>query len=213
MNNENNIAGSMDLYDQNQKKDREVLKRRYSKGTSPIARFAALQVIEQPGPDDLSLADHHEIAKARISDALKKGRKDTAEAVRRQYMEDHMLPAIEVVVRASSPDEVVNGEYIQKMLDRYVIPAVGVYRGSGYTDQYVRTRYAEHLGGGMQVVSDHTVSKYMREINRDLDEGRVRTALSRAKKCKKMVDRGDALSSDPDYELLTRIVSYYGYGQ
>lgn len=200
-----------DIYEDHKQKDRKVLDRVYTNGSSPIARHAVISVIETPKADGFTLADEWNKTRLAIQKALKHSRVDTAEAIRRQYMENHFLPAVVVVVNSSSPDEVVGSEYITKKLDAYAIPNISQSHGPGYTEQWVKTRYAEHLGGGRQAVSDPTVREYMRKINYNFDEGNPRTALSYAVKCKKMVDDGDALAGEADYELLERIVSYYGW--
>lgn len=199
-----------DIYEEHKQKDKMVLNRVYAKGSSPIARHAMNSAIETPKADGFTLVDEWNKAKLAIKNALRRSRVDTAEAIRRQYMEDHFLPAIVLVVNYSSPDEVVASEYITKKLDEYAIPNINQFHGPGYTEQWVKIRYAEHLGGGRQAVSDPTVRDYMRKINYNFDEGNPRIALSYAVKCKKLVDDGDALAGEADYEMLERIVSYYG---
>lgn len=200
-----------DLYSQHKRKDAEYLSKSYPKGSSQLVSYAVSEVVnKKPEYSDLPLKDEHVVVRSEIAQLLKDKRQDRAEARRRQYMEDRFLPAVELVVRATSPDQVLNSEYAIRELDKYAIPTILNSSGSGYTAAYIRNRYAAHLGGDQTSFSDATVTEKMRTINRLMDDGRNREALSIAKVIKDAVDKGANIASDPDYELLNRIVAYYG---
>ena len=200
-----------DLYDEHRKKDSDYLSKKYPKGSSQLVAYATDTVISKPPYEGATpLEVEYTIVKNEIRQLVKNRRNDRAEARRRQYMEDRIWPAIAVVVNASSPDELLNSEYALKQLDKYSIPTIALNSGDGYAEKYIRIKYADHLGGQSPAVSDPTVRGYIRNINRYLDDGQIVMALGLASKAKDSIDKGSNLASDTDYELLNRIVSYYG---
>ena len=124
--------------------------------------------------------------------------------VKQQYMEERFLPAVEIVVNNTSPDEVLNCRSALSALDKM---ALGVGSMSGYTASYIRQAYADQLGmkrGG----SDPTVVSEMRRIKLLVADDQIRTAIGLATKLKKQIDDGEHMAEPEDYAVLGRIVAY-----
>ena len=120
-------------------------------------------------------------------------------------MQENFLPAVEIVVNSTSPDEVLNSKKALESLDKY---AMLEGTGQGYTATYIRQAYANQLGQ-QTGRSDPSVRSGVIRINSLLDNGEVRTAVGIANKLKDQIDRGDAMADDVDYELIGRVVAYY----
>ena len=119
-------------------------------------------------------------------------------------MQEYFLPAVEIVVNSTSPDEVLNSKRALDMLDKYALLEGS---GKGYTATYIRQAYGNQLGQ-QEGRSDPVRSDVMR-INAMLDSGQIRTAVGVANRIKDKIDRGDAMADDIDYELISRVVSFY----
>ena len=139
------------------------------------------------------------------SDSLKEqGWKSRAKMLQQQYMEEKFLPIVEVVVNFTSPDELLNNSRALKTLDKYVMSAGS---GSGFTESYVRTAYANQLGA-RPGLSDATIAEAVRRIKAMASNDNIRGAYAMAKKMLRKIDRGEAMASDDDYTLITRVASF-----
>ena len=120
-------------------------------------------------------------------------------------MQEYFLPAVEIVVNSTSPDEVLNSKKALEELDKYVLLEGA---GKGYTASYIRQAYGNQLGQ-KEGRSDDSIRSGVMRINALLDNGEIRTAVGIANDLKKRIDEGSAQADDIDYELIGRIVSYY----
>ena len=193
----------VDVYQRNMDRAREVSQKTYPNGSSRAVNMSIYAVVDGMGGEGLAHAYHE--AKEDI-DALKaRGERGRADIRRQQYMQENFLPAVEIVVNSTSPDEVLNSKKALESLDKY---AMLEGTGQGYTATYIRQAYANQLGQ-QTGRSDPSVRSGVIRINSLLDNGEVRTAVGIANKLKDQIDRGDAMADDVDYELIGRVVAYY----
>lgn len=194
----------VDVYQRNMDRIYDAKKRAYPRGSSAIVNMAVFSVIDGNGAEGLAKAYNR--AKEDV-DALKaNGERGRVQLRRQQYMQEYFLPAVELVVNSTSPDEVLNSQRALDSLDKY---AMLEGSGKGYTASYVRQAYGDQLGQ-IKGRSDASVRDGVRRIDALLNEGQIRTAFGIANKLKDRIDKGDAQADDEDYELLGRIVAYYG---
>lgn len=193
----------LDIYQRSQDRIREVNSKKFPNGSSRAVEMAAHAVIDGYGGDGLACA--YRRAKDDIDMLKAKGERGRAELARQQYMAEHFLPAVEVVLNATSPDELLNASKVLNELDKYVALEGS---GKGYTASYVRQAYGNQLGN-QEGRSDPSVKSDVIRINQLLDEGEIRTAYGMASKLKEKIDNGEAMADDIDYALIGRIVSYF----
>lgn len=127
------------------------------------------------------------------------GDKERAQMVKDQYIEDHFLPAVELVVVSSTPDEVLNAKDVLKEFDK-----LSLQYGPGYTASYIRTAYNDQLGNASSA-SDGYVVDAVERIKWLAAMDQIRAAYGMAKKVKEEIDNGDHTASDTDYEIITRV--------
>ena len=120
-------------------------------------------------------------------------------------MNENFLPAVEIVVNSTSPDEVLNSKRALDELDKYALLEGS---GKGYTATYIRQAYGNQLGQ-QEGRSDASVRSDVMRLNSLLDEGQIRAALGLANNLKNKIDRGDAMADDIDMELIGRVIAYY----
>lgn len=193
---------AVDIYQVLQDRMRENNKKRYPNGSSAIVKMATYAVLDGMGGEGLAKA--YKRAKE-DADALKeKGERGRAELRRKQYMQEYFLPAVELVVNSTSPDEVLNSKQVLSELDDYTLLEGA---GKGYTATYIRQAYGSQLGQ-VEGRSDDSVRSGVREMNFLLDDGQIRAAFSIAKKLKDKIEKGDAMADDIDYDLICRVVAY-----
>ena len=202
--NVNEVPKIVDVYQRNQDRIYDVNRKTFPKGSSVAVEMSAYAVIDGVGSEGLAKA--FKKAKCDINMLKDKGERGRANIRRQQYMTEDFLPAVEIVVNSTSPDEVLNSEQALKELDKYVLLEGS---GKGYTATYIRQAYGNQLGQ-KEGRSDASVRSDVMRINALLDDGQVRTAFGLANKLKDKIDRGDAQADDIDYELVSRVVSYYG---
>lgn len=200
---EEQVPELVDLYKRDRDRVRDLSKKTYPRGASPAVDMSLYAVVDGLGAEGLAHA--YRVAKEDIDTLKRQGERGRAEVRRTQYMDEHFLPAVEVVVNAASPDEVLNSKKALSELDKYVLLEGS---GSGYTASYIRQAYANQLGQRMGL-SDDTVRSDVIRINELLDNGQVRMAYSVAQKIKEKIDKGDAIADDNDYSLIGRVVAYY----
>lgn len=193
----------LDIYKRSQDRIYENSKRKYPNGSGRAVEMSAYAVINGLGGDGLACA--YRKAKDDVDMLKSKGERGRAELIRQQYMNEHFLPAIEVVINATSPDEVLNSSKVLKELDNYALLEGA---GKGYTASYIRQAYANQLGN-REGRTEPSVRSEMIRINQLLDNGQIRTAYSMAERLKKKIDEGGAMADDVDYSLLGRIVSFF----
>lgn len=199
----NPMPEPVDIYQRNQDRIYDVSQKTYPKGSSAIVNMAVISVIDGYGAEGLAKA--HKRAQD-DADALKdQGERGRADLRRQQYMQEYFLPALEIVVNSTSPDEVLNSKKALEELDKYVLLEGS---GKGYTATYIRQAYGNQLGQ-KEGRSDASVRAGVRRINVLLDNGEIRTAFGLASKLKDQIDKGQAMSDDNDYDLLGRIIAFY----
>lgn len=196
---------SVDIYQRNVDRDTLVRRKSFPKGSSRAVDMSLYAVIDGVGAEGLSHAYHE--AKEDIDTLKERGERGRAEVRRNQYMQEFFLPAVEIVVNSTSPDEVLNSKRALDMLDKYALVVPGG-SGKGYTATYIRQAYGNQLGQ-QEGRSDASVRSDVMRINAMLDGGQTRTAVGVANKIKDKIDRGDAMADDIDYELISRVVSFY----
>ena len=193
----------VDVYQRNQDRIYDVSKKTYPKGSGAAVNMSAYAVIDGVGAEGLAKA--YRRAKDDMAALKERGERGRAEIVRQQYMNEHFLPAVEIVVNSTSPDEVLNSEQALKELDKYALLEGS---GKGYTATYIRQAYGNQLGQ-KEGRSDASVRSDVMRLNALLDDGQVRTAFSLANKLKDKIDRGEAQADDIDYELIGRVIAYF----
>lgn len=193
----------IDIYQRNQDRIHDVSQKSYPKGSSQAVNMSTYAVIDGVGAEGLAKAfkrakDDSEALKAR-------GERGRAELIRQQYMQENFLPAVEIVVNSTSPDEVLNSKQALGELDKYALLEGS---GKGYTATYIRQAYGNQLGQ-QEGRSDASVRSGVMRINALLDDGQVRTAFGVANDLKEKIDKGEAMADDIDYDLIGRVVSFY----
>lgn len=194
---------TVDIYQRNADRDALVNQKRFPKGSSRAVDMSLYAVIDGVGAEGLSHAYHE--AKEDIDTLKERGERGRAEVRRNQYMQEFFLPAVEIVVNSTSPDEVLASKKALNELDRYALLEGS---GKGYTATYIRQAYGNQLGR-QEGRSDPSVRSDVMRINSMLDNGQIRTAVGIASKLKDKIDSGGAMADDVDYELIGRVVSFY----
>ena len=193
----------VDIYQRNRDRIRDVNNKAYPKGSSAGVNMATYAVIDGVGAEGLAKA--YKRAKEDSESLKARGERGRADLLRQQYMQEDFLPAVEVVVNSTSPDEVLNSKKALDELDKYVLLEGA---GKGYTATYIRQAYGNQLGQ-QEGHSDPSVRSGVMRINALLNEGQIRTALGVASKLKDKIEKGEAMADDNDYELIGRIVAYF----
>ena len=193
----------VDIYQRTQDRIYEVSQKSYPKGSSRAVNMSVYSVIDGVGAEGLAKA--YKRAQDDV-DALKdQGERGRAELRRQQYMQEYFLPAVEIVVNSTSPDEVLSNQKALRELDKYALLEGS---GKGYTATYIRQAYGNQLGQ-QEGRSDASVRSGVMRINSLLDSGQIRTAVGIANDLKEKIDKGEAMADDIDYDLIGRVVSFY----
>ena len=193
----------VDLYLRNKKRANNIRQKSFPKGSSRAVDMSVYAVIDGMGAEGLAHAYHE--AEEDVDTLKEQGERERADIRRQQYMEEHFLPAVELVVNSASPDEVLNSKKALDTLDKYVLLEGP---GKGYTASYIRQAYGNQLGQ-KEGHSDPSVQSSVMQINAMLDGGNIREAVGIANKIKEKVDNGQAMADDLDYSLIARVVSFY----
>ena len=193
----------VDVYQRNQDRIYEVNQKTFPKGSSAAVNMSVYAVIDGVGAEGLAKA--YKRVKEDIDALKEKGERGRAELLRQQYMNENFLPAVEIVVNSTSPDEVLNSKRALDTLDKYALLEGA---GKGYTAAYIRQAYGNQLGQ-KEGRSDASVRSDVMRINALLDDGQVRTAFGIANKLKEKIDRGEAQADDIDYELIGRVIAFF----
>ena len=201
-------AAPTDLYKRNAGSARAEQKKRRPNGSASIVKAVTKSVVTGDGQRGAGLAPAYKKARDDSDFFKKRGEEDRAEIVRNQYMEEHFLPAVEVVIAYSSPDELLNCREALAALDQY---ALGIGKTNGYTAQYVRSAYGNALGEDYSArtgKSDDYITRIVYRIKMLADGGSNREAISLAVSAKKDIDEGTHIASDGDYALIGRVASF-----
>ena len=193
----------LDIYQRDMTRISDTNKKKFPHGSSAIVNSAVMSIVGGAGAEGLARA--YRRAKGDIAALKTRGERGRADVRRQQYMQEYFLPAVEIVVNSSSPDEVLNSKQALNELDSYALLEGS---GRGYTASYIRQAYGNQLGN-VEGRSDASVRSGVRKLNMLLDDGQVRTAFGLANKLKKQIDEGTAQADDNDYELIGRVVAYF----
>ena len=196
-------ATPVDVYQQGQDRLRDVSRKSYPRGSSKAVDMSVYAVIDGVGAEGLAKA--YKRAQDDIDVLKDQGERGRAQIRRQQYMQEDFLPAVEIVVNSTSPDEVLASKKALNELDKYALLEGS---GKGYTATYIRQAYGNQLGQ-KEGRSDASVRSEVMRINSMLDNGQVRTAVGIANRIKDKIDRGENQADEVDYELISRVVSFY----
>ena len=191
----------VDILQERRNITRDYAQKSFPRGSRAQVLATVQDVVNGIGTDSLGQA--YERAKENAEAVDKMGDHRRAQIIKNQYMEDKFLPAVEVVVNFTSPDELLNSKKALSTLDKY---ALGTGSMSGYTAAYVREAYGNVLGQ-MPAASSPEVSDAVHRINGFLDTDQMVLARSLAKRVKKKVDDGEAIASEEDYDLLLNVAN------
>ena len=193
------VVSPTDLYQERQAIQRDYAKKQYPRGARGIVLATVRDVIE--GAGTRSLAKAYKRAEDDREALKEMGDYRRAQLVTNQYMQESFLPAVEVVVNFTSPDELLNSKEALVQLDKY---AMGQGSMSGYTAAYIREAYGKSLG---QVVpaSSPEVTDAIDRVNGLLDSDQMVSAKGLANKIRKKIDRGETIASEDDYQFLVMV--------
>ena len=193
----------IDIYQRDIERAEAVRRKSYPRGSSKAVDMSVYAVIDGVGAEGLAKA--YKRAQEDIDVLKDQGERGRAQIRRQQYMQEDFLPAVEIVVNSTSPDEVLASKKALNELDKYALLEGS---GKGYTATYIRQAYGNQLGQ-KEGRSDASVRSEVMRINSMLDNGQVRTAVSIANQIKDKIDRGENQADEMDYELISRVVSFY----
>lgn len=195
-----------DIYKERQSVARKESRKRRPNGSATLVKAVTQSIIDGDGAEGLA----HAYQRAKNDGELyeRRGEKERVSIAKRQYMEEHFLPAVETIIRYSSPDELLNCKEALSALDKYVFSAG---RAKGYTAAYIRSAYKDLLGQDLDNrfgESDTVVSDAVRRISLLASQDELRTAVGIAKQIKRQIDDGECMASDEDYSLIGRVAAY-----
>lgn len=207
-NGEEVVEESVDIYQRDSDAIREESSKRRPNGSSAMVKAVTQSVIDGDGVPAAGLASAHKRAEDDIDFYKKKGEPERANIARKQYMDEHFIPAIETVVNYTTPDEVLNCKDALDALDKY---ALVLGTAKGYTASYIRSAYGNLLGKDLYGDfnnSDSAVREMVCRIKLLADTDQIRTAVGLAKQIKKQIDNGDHIASDDDYAIIGRVAAF-----
>lgn len=184
----------IDYYQKTQDIMRDEARKSHPHGASTLTQKIAKEAI-------VSLARAKRRAEVDSDYWKERGDKERAEMVKQQYMEERFLPAVEMVIIASTPDEVLNTKDILSEFDKQTFEF-----GPGYTASYIRTAYGNQLGN-VSNQSDGYIVDQVQRLKYLASSDQIRAAYGVAKKLKEEIDKGEHTASDDDYEVITRVAT------
>lgn len=184
----------VDYYKQNLAKREKLIRKPVQHGMSTLTKEIALEALE-------NLSKAKKRADADVEYWKTRGDKERAQMVKDQYIEEKFLPAVEMVVIASTPDEVLNSKEITKKFDD-----LSMQYGPGYTESYIRTAYGDQLGNASSLSDGYVVDQIQR-LKFLSSSDQIRAAYGLARKLKDEIDKGEHTASDDDYEIITRVAT------
>ena len=191
----------VDVYQEQQKIQRDYAKKQFPRGSREQVLATVKDVIDGAGTASLARAYERARDDSEALDGMGDHRR--AQLVRNQYMQERFLPAIEVVVNFTSPDELLNSKGALKELDKF---ALGKGSMSGYTEAYVREAYGNILGQ-TESASSPVIMHAVERVNGLLDTDQMVTAKGLARKMKHKIDEGEAIASEDDYQFLSTVAN------
>lgn len=198
----------VDIYQRDRDARWEESQKVRPRGSSVLVKTVTESVINGDGVPGAGLAHAYKRAEDDSVSLKERGEIERSELARKQYMEERFLPAIEVVVNYTSPDELLNCKEALDALDKY---ALGVGTPKGYTAAYIRQAYGDVLGQDLDDLlgrSDEAVLNAVRKIKMLADRDEVRTAIGVAKQIKKQIDSGEHIANDDDYAVIGRVAAF-----
>lgn len=178
------------------------IRRQYSQKSYPYgARSLVLSTVEDV-LNKGNLEKAYQQAKDEADTLQKNGEQYRADLVKQTYMQEKFLPAVEVVVNYTSPDELLNNRTALAELDKR---ALGHGKMSGFTGAYVRQAYANSLGRVEQLSSPEATTM-LRRINGLMDTGQIVVAKGYAKRLEKKMREGKLLLAPQDYDAIKALV-------
>lgn len=202
----NEMPVFVDMYQQDVNKMRAESKKTRPNGSSPMVLAVTQSIIDGDGMPGLAKA--YDRTEDTVEALKAKGEPGRADLMKQQYMEERFIPAVETVIRYSSPDELLNCKEALDALDKC---ALGVGKMKGYTASYIRSAYGDLLGkdlDGRFDRSDDAVRNAVCQIKSASCAGNIRNAVGIAVRIKESIDNGKFLASDDDYELIGRVAAY-----
>lgn len=184
----------VDIYQQNVNKRKDFVDKPKAHGATTLLSEAAAEVLPE-------LAHAHKRAEVDSDFYRERGEEDRAQMVKDQYIEEKFLPAVEMLIIASTPDEVLNARDILKQFDE-----LSMEYGPGYTESYIRTAYSDQLGNAT-TGSDGYVKSQVQRLSYLAESDQIRAAYNLARKLKKEIDNGEHISDESDYEVITRVAT------
>lgn len=198
----------IDIYERDQTLIRDEKNKKRPHGAGSYVAAAVKAAIQGDGVPGAGLGAAYKRAKDDIEILKSRGEKERADLIRKQYMEEKFMPAVEVAIRCSSPDELLNSRESLKALDDLVLSTGS---GKGYTASYVKEAYSNLLGkdlNGDADRSDDAVVDAVRRIKILSDMDDIRAAVGIAKQIKKKIDNGDNIANEDDYTIIGRVASF-----
>lgn len=187
-------AKGADIYQQSVNRRKEIANKPIQHGASTLTQKIAAEALGD-------LARAHKRAEVDSDYWKERGDKERAQIVKDQYIEENFLPAVEMVVIASNPDEILNAKDILREFDK-----LSMQYGPGYTESYIRTAYGNQLGS-TSAKSDGYVQSMVERIKYLSANDQIRTAYGISKKLKEEIDNGEHIANDVDYEIISRVAS------
>lgn len=200
------VSRPIDIYQRDASARLEESKKIRPKGSSSRVIAVTEKVIE--GDGSIGLAKRYDEAEDTVEELREQGERGRSEIARRQYMEDVFIPAIETVIRFSSPDELLNCREALSALDKY---ALGTGSMKGYTASYIRQAYGDLLGkdiDGRFTRSDQFVCDAVSRIKNLVYMDSIRAAVGVANQAKKAIDKGEHMANSDDYALLSKVANF-----
>lgn len=184
----------IDYYQKGQDILRDEAKLAHPRGASTLTQKIAKEAVA-------SLAKAKKRAEVDSDYWEKRGDKERAELVKQQYIEERFLPSVEMVIIASTPDEVLNAKDILSAFDEQTFEV-----GPGYTASYIRTAYGDQLGNASNQ-SDGYIRDQIQRLKYLASSDQIRAAYGVAKKLKEEIDKGEHTASSDDYDVIVRVAT------
>lgn len=188
------IPQKVDIYKANVNKRAKKLDKLVPHGTSTLTKEIALEELEK-------LSRLKKRAEMDSNYWGERGDAERAQMIKDQYIEEHFLPAVEMAIIASTPDQVLNSKDILEEFDN-----LSMQYGPGYTASYIRTAYGDQLGNASSQ-SDGYIRSQVERLKYLSSSDQIRAAYGLAKKLKDEIDKGEHTSDDVDYEIISRVAS------
>ena len=188
------VQEKVDIYQQNVNKRNDFVDKPKTHGATTLLNETATEVLADLGRAQKRAAVDSDYYRER-------GEDDRAQMVKDQYIEEKFLPAVEMLVIASTPDEVLNARDVLSKFDE-----LSMEYGPGYTESYIRTAYGDQLGNA-SYQSDGYVRGQMERLAYLSASDQIRAAYNLANKLKREIDNGEHVSSDDDYEVISRVAT------